>query len=64
MPIENQLLETMENHQWSVTFSVAAVTFVNPPDSMDEMLQQADHLMYLVKNDGKNQLKHKTATVA
>lgn len=62
--LKNQLLETMENHQWSVTFSIAAVTFVNPPDSIDEMLQQADHLMYLVKNNGKNQLKHKTATVA
>jgi diguanylate cyclase (GGDEF)-like protein len=59
-----QLLEVMESNQWSVTFSIAAVTFVNPPSSMDEMLQQADHLMYLVKNNGKNQLKHKTATVA
>ena len=59
--LRNDLLETMESNQWSVTFSIAAVTFVNPPISMEEMLHQADHLMYLVKNNGKNQLKHKTA---
>jgi diguanylate cyclase (GGDEF)-like protein len=62
--VKSQLLKTMENNQWSVTFSIAAVTFINPPETTDEMLQQADHLMYLVKNNGKNQLKHKTATVA
>lgn len=62
--LKSQLLETMENHQWSITFSIAAVTFINPPNSIEEMLQQADHLMYLVKNDGKDCIKHKTATVA
>lgn len=62
--LKNQLLESMESNQWSVTFSIAAVTFVNPPNSIDEMLHQADHLMYLIKNNGKNQLKHKIAMVA
>lgn len=61
--LRNQLVESMDN-QWSVTFSIAAVTFVNPPNSIDEMLHQADHLMYVVKNNGKNCIKHKTATVA
>lgn len=61
--LRNQLLESMDN-QWSVTFSIAAVTFVDPPNSIDEMLHQADHLMYVVKNNGKNCIKHKTATVA
>lgn len=62
--VQSQLLEAMENNQWSVTFSIAAVTFINPPDSTDEMLQQEDYLMYVVKNNGKNQLKHQTAAVA
>lgn len=61
--LRNQLLESMDN-QWSVTFSIAAVTFINPPNSIDEMLHQADHLMYVVKNNGKNCIKHKTATIA
>ena len=59
--VQSQLLEVMTCNQWSITFSIAAITFINPPESLDEMLQQADHLMYLVKNSGENQLKHKTA---
>lgn len=61
--VKNQLGHAMANNQWPVTFSIAAVTFINPPESTDEMLQHADHLMYLLKNNGKNQLKHKTVTL-
>ncbi|WP_192222473.1 GGDEF domain-containing protein [Microcoleus sp. FACHB-SPT15] len=56
--VQKQLREAMETHKWSVTFSIGAVTFINPPNSVDAMIQRADHLMYLVKNNGKNQLKH------
>ena len=56
--VQRQLREAMETHKWSVTFSIGAVTFINPPNSVDAMIQRADHLMYLVKNNGKNQLKH------
>ena len=56
--VQRQLWEAMETHNWSVTFSIGAVTFINPPNSVDAMIQRADHLMYLVKNSGKNQLKH------
>lgn len=59
--VQNQLLSTMEENQWPVTFSIGAVTFINPPASVDAMIQQADHLMYLVKNNGKNHLKHKAS---
>lgn len=59
--IHKQLLAAMQKNQWQATFSIGAVTYVNPPRSVDAMLQQADHLMYLVKNNGKNQLKHKTS---
>ncbi|NEQ25807.1 MAG: diguanylate cyclase [Microcoleus sp. SIO2G3] len=56
--VQRQLCEAMETHQWSITFSIGAITFINPPNSVDAMMQRADHLMYLVKNNGKNQLKH------
>jgi diguanylate cyclase (GGDEF)-like protein len=59
--IQKQLLAAMKKNKWQATFSIGAVTYVNPPRSVDAMLQQADHLMYLVKNNGKNQLKHKTS---
>lgn len=60
--IKNQLLEAMKQNHWSATFSMAAVTFIAPPNSVEEMLQQADYLMYLVKNDGQDQLQHETYT--
>jgi diguanylate cyclase (GGDEF)-like protein len=59
--VYNELLEAMQENEWPATFSLGAVTFINPPNSVDEMIQQVDHLMYLVKNNGKNQLKHRTS---
>jgi diguanylate cyclase (GGDEF)-like protein len=36
------------------TFSLGAISFTLPPESVDEMLRQADALMYTVKTLGKN----------
>ena len=43
----------------SITFSIGAVTFMLPPGSVEEVIEQADLLMYSVKNTGKNRLEHK-----
>ena len=43
---------------WPATFSIGAVTFDSVPASFDEMIGQADILMYLVKKTGKNNIKH------
>ena len=59
--VQKELLIIMRNHDWPVTFSIGAVTFINPPKSVEEMIQCADRLMYLVKNNGKNQLKHQAS---
>ncbi len=37
---------------------MGAITFLESPESVDNMLEQADRLMYQVKNSGKNGLKH------
>ncbi len=37
-----------------VTLSVGLVTFLHPPDSFEAAVKQADELMYLAKNKGKN----------
>lgn len=39
---------------WQVTFSIGALTCVDIPASVDELLKLADQLMYRVKNNGKN----------
>ncbi len=59
--VHKELLHSMQENEWSATFSIGAATFINPPKSVDDMIQRADHLMYLAKNNGKNQLKHITS---
>ncbi|MCA1992388.1 MAG: GGDEF domain-containing protein [Coleofasciculus sp. S288] len=59
--VQDKLLESLQNNSWSITFSISAVTFINPPNSVDVMLQRTDHLMYLVKNNGEDALKHITS---
>jgi len=42
---------------WPVTFSIGAVTFLTPPESVPEMIHRADEIMYSVKQSGKNRLR-------
>jgi diguanylate cyclase (GGDEF)-like protein len=45
--------------QYNVTFSIGIVTFLQPADSVEQMLNAADKIMYDVKRTGKNSAKHK-----
>ena len=56
--LQNHLQETMIENQWPATFSIGAITFINPPETVDEILEKADYLMYCIKNEGKNKLEH------
>ena len=51
------LTRSMRQHCWPVTFSVGAVTFLAPPESVHHMIERADQLMYSVKESGKNNLQ-------
>ncbi len=53
----------MRQQGWRVTFSLGAATFVKAPSSVDEMISITDHLMYRVKNSGKNGLVHETLSL-
>ena len=53
----NVLTKDMERNHWPVTFSVGAVTFLTPPESVHEMIHRADEIMYSVKQSGKNRLR-------
>jgi diguanylate cyclase (GGDEF)-like protein len=55
--IEGEISREMQVKGWPVTLSVGLVTFVAPPESVDEMLQKADGLMYEAKASGKNIVK-------
>ena len=45
--------------QYGVTFSMGIVTYLQPADSVDQMLHAADKVMYDVKRAGKNAARHK-----
>ncbi|MGV2828910.1 GGDEF domain-containing protein [Myxosarcina sp. GI1(2024)] len=56
--LQTKLLAAMERHSFPITFSIGAVTFLKPTNSVDEIIQKADALMYRVKKSGKDNLKH------
>jgi diguanylate cyclase (GGDEF)-like protein len=53
----NVLTDNMKRNHWPVTFSIGAVTFRRPPESVYEMIHRADEIMYSVKESGKNRLR-------
>ena len=56
--LSNYLTESVSVKKWPVTFSFGVITFVKPPESMDEMIKKADELMYKAKNEGKDKIKY------
>lgn len=51
------LIEGMGKHGWPVTFSIGVATFNTVPESLDQLIEKADALMYLVKQGGKNAIR-------
>jgi diguanylate cyclase (GGDEF)-like protein len=56
--VQRLLLESMNQKGFSVTFSIGAITFSEPPDSVSDMIEKADNLMYFAEKQGKNLLQH------
>jgi diguanylate cyclase (GGDEF)-like protein len=54
--IQNNLRELVERNAWPVTFSLGLVTCETTPSNVDEVLDEADRLMYQAKHQGKNTL--------
>jgi len=49
---------TITGKDYPVTMSIGSVTFTVLPSSLEAMLAKADGLMYAVKKEGKNNIKH------
>ena len=56
--LHQHLMEAIEAYSPTISFSVGAVTFLTLPNSLDEILETVDNLMYEVKKSGKNGIKH------
>ena len=56
--LQQHLMEVIEAYSPLISFSIGAVTFLTLPNSIDEILETVDSLMYEVKKSGKNGIKH------
>ena len=57
--IQQYLLEQMQAHEWPITFSIGILTYCDRfPSTVQEMVNTVDQIMYMVKNSGKNAIKH------
>ena len=59
MKVEKYLKDSMEKHNWNVSFSIGVVTFDKLPDDVAQAVKLADDLMYEVKNDHKNGISYR-----
>jgi diguanylate cyclase (GGDEF)-like protein len=55
--LQQRLLQEMAEHEWPVTFSIGIATFTRMPPSIEDMIRQADKLMYAVKHTSKGAIK-------
>jgi len=62
--VNDKLKEILFDHSQQVTFSIGCVTYKDVPDSLDEIIQIADDLMYQVKKTGKNNILFRSFTKA
>jgi len=56
--LKTSLTRQMRLRDWSATFSIGAATFIDPPESIDELLRQADTLLHTAKTDGKDTIRY------
>jgi diguanylate cyclase (GGDEF)-like protein len=56
--IRNELLNQIKEKKWLVTLSFGVIIFTDFNLSIEEMLHKADELMYIVKQNGKNNAKY------
>ena len=54
--VQSYLLNMIGQQSLSVGFSIGAITFYRLPESINEILEKTDQLMYEVKQTGKNRL--------
>jgi diguanylate cyclase (GGDEF)-like protein len=57
--LKSQLVDALESFGSIVTVSVGAVSFLDVPNSVEEMVAAADDLMYEVKRAGKNDVRQR-----
>ena len=61
--LRKYLLDIAQQNNWPVTFSIGVVTCAGPC-KLDELIREADNLMYTVKKGEKNRIEYKVHSSA
>ncbi len=56
--VQQQLMQIVQAQGWPISFSIGVATFVDMPESVQDLVNQADYLMYNVKSHGKNNINY------
>jgi diguanylate cyclase (GGDEF)-like protein len=56
--VQQNLSGLMAEAKWPVTFSIGVITFVTSPSNVNDIIREADRLMYTAKNTGKNRAEY------
>jgi len=56
--IQRHLLDAAQKNEWPVSFSFGVATFLQPPESVQEMNRKADALLLAAKSTGGNNVRH------
>jgi diguanylate cyclase (GGDEF)-like protein len=60
--IHEELAQDATDHGWPIGYSIGVAVFPKNPPTIDEALKLADHLMYRVKQEGKNDVIYEEQT--
>jgi len=58
--LAKRLNQCMREGDWAVTFSIGIATFLTPPESVADLIREADNLMYSVKHASRDGVLHQT----
>ena len=56
--IQQNLQDAAQKNEWPVTFSIGVATFMQPPDTAEQVLNKLQELIAAAKSEGKNTIKH------
>lgn len=56
--IQGHMMDEVRKNRWDVTFSIGVLTCMEIPPDADKMIESADTLMYMVKQQGKNSINY------
>lgn len=54
--LRQRLLAAMRENGWPVTFSIGIASYLEAPENFDDLLGEADRLMYQVKESGRDRI--------